>query len=363
MIVHSGDQIWSAVAPLMTGAAVMDVADRARHRVGAGTVGRDNTPPHPRVGGQPRLDRVGWLARSVLHDHAEPWIPFRRRPGLETGASGAAQRGGGAGPQAVVPRPGGPLQGSREAVRRVLARGQDLARGPGGPPGTAACGPHRESPRSSTAQGVGAVARLAVTPEAGPALDAVRIVGWGHASGARPPPAPLGAPAAPRLGGDGAPPLRLPRQGPRGTAPARAPPPLGSRGGRQPGQQRPPPRGDQHGGTRRGRAPPLVVALPAERPLPRAAPRAVDPGARAAQDRGDRRRVAARRPPAHEVAGQQAAVPRAPPRGQPVGVVLLRHGDDGTLGQGGGSPLRRGCLAMSDVAEAPLAVPIFCGSI
>jgi hypothetical protein len=59
-----------------------------------------------------------------------------------------------------------------------------------------------------------------------------------------------------------------------------------------------------------------------------------------------------------EVESQQVAVPRAPPHGPHLGVLLLRNIAEGALGQGGVSSMRRGGVAMAVVAYEHLAVPI-----
>ena len=78
--------------------------------------------------------------------------------------------------------------------------------------------------------------------------------------------------------------------------------------------------------------------------------RAVDTGARAEQDGRDVRRVAARGTQQQNMEAQQVAIPRAPQRGQHLGLLLRRNLDEVRLGHGGVSSLIRGCVAMSDVS-------------
>jgi hypothetical protein len=335
---------------MVAGAAVMDIAERALHGVGAGTIGRQQEPRHPRVGGQPLLHRFGLMDLIVIHDDVEPCIAVRRIAGIELGEQVAEQRVGFAWPQAMVQRPRGQSQGASEVVLLVLARRHDLQLAPLRPPGIPHVGPHMDSEFIRAHQRLAQPPRFVDKADPGQAVHPLGGVVCGHQLGPFPHPAHLVPPAAPRLGRDGDPALSLQGRRQCGTAPAGAAPALGPGRRLEQGHQRPAQRRDPHGRADGWAELAVVVGLQAQGAGAIRPHRAVDTGARAEQDGRDVRRVASRGTQQHHVEGQQVALARAPQRGQHLGLLLLPNLDDSMLGHGGVSSLIRGCLAMSDVS-------------
>jgi hypothetical protein len=70
MVFHISYQIGSSFAPMVTGAAVMHIAERALNRIGPRAVGRQKQQPHARVGGQPLCDSLGLMDLIVIHNDA-----------------------------------------------------------------------------------------------------------------------------------------------------------------------------------------------------------------------------------------------------------------------------------------------------
>jgi len=192
---------------------------------------------------------------------------------------------------------GRPSQRPRQVVLLLRPWGQDGSLGAVGPPGRADCRSQVEIPRVGAAQRRAARAWLADLTEARHPSQAARLMVCGHQVGTLPPPADRVEPASPRRGGDRDPALGRPRPGQGGTPPARAAPTLGPRGGFAPGEPRPASQRDQHRGAHRWEQPPLVVVRQTQGPRLIGAPGPLDAGARAAPDRGARRRVASRGTP------------------------------------------------------------------
>ncbi len=74
MVFHSGHQRWHACAPVVAGAASMDITEDTRKRVGTGTRGRQQEPGQAWVGGQPRLDGLCRVDLIVIHPHVYSWV-------------------------------------------------------------------------------------------------------------------------------------------------------------------------------------------------------------------------------------------------------------------------------------------------
>lgn len=106
MLVTGGRQIWSPLTPMVAGATVMPIAERAFARGRARAVGRPKAPGPPRVGGSPWLPRLGCTALMVIDHHRESAGPLGWRALLEACDQGSAQRVGLARPEAGAPRPG-----------------------------------------------------------------------------------------------------------------------------------------------------------------------------------------------------------------------------------------------------------------
>ena len=151
-------------------------------------------------------------------------------------------------------------------------------------------------------------------PETGQTLDAAGIVVFGSKVGALPHLADLMAPSPHGLRRGCQATCVLQGQGQRGTAPARAAPPIRLRGRLAQGQERPPEHGQQPCAAYRRQKLPIAVGPPPTAALPGGPHGAVDAGARAEQDRGDSRRGESSRAPHHDVEGQQGGVLRAAAR-------------------------------------------------
>jgi hypothetical protein len=248
----------------------------------------------------------------------------------------------------MAPGTGRQLQRSRQVVWLMSPWCHDGQLGALGPPGRADFRSQGDIPRVDDDHRRAALAWREDITEAGPPSHALRSLVLGHQLGTWPPPADRVEPASPRRGGDRDPALGLPRQGPGGPPPARAAPTLGPRGGLEPGDQRPAPPQDQHGGAHGGEKPPLVVVLQAQGPRLIGAHGPIDAGARAAQDGGDLRRVASRGTSSEDMEGQQGAVPRAPECRQYLGWRLQGNLDSRLLWHRGVSSIHE-CMATSHV--------------
>jgi hypothetical protein len=189
MVFPIGHPIGSPLAPMVTRAAVRYITERRLKRVGAGTIGRQQAPRHPRVGGQPLLHRLGLMDCSVIYDHVASPLPFRRIACIDTAEQVAEQRVGCAWLQAMVQRPRGECQGPSAGGLLVLAWGHDRELSPCGHPGTADVGPQVDSQFVSDDHGLTQFEVLEDLAHAGQALDAAGSVVFGHQCGALPHPA------------------------------------------------------------------------------------------------------------------------------------------------------------------------------
>jgi hypothetical protein len=343
-------QIPQPLARVMAGTQVMHIAKGALDRVGARTRGRQQEPGKAGVLSPPWVD--GFRLRNfVVSDHDRNPLDLGGRLGIVQGLHQlSAQRLGLTRSTAVAPGACGRIPCPRQVVILIGPRRHDGQLSACGHPGTTTCDPQVDIQFIGKDHRLPALERLEDIPDAGQPREAVGLMVFGQQCGPLLHPADLVEPAPQRLGGDRDPPLGRQGQGQRGTAPARAAPPVRPRGGFEQGQQRPPECGKQHRGAQRWHEPPLGVVPPAEGTLPRGVHRAVHAGARAEQGRGDVRWSASRGTQQQDVEGQQVAVARTPQRGQHLGVRLRRNIDDSALGHSGVSSLIHGCLATSDVS-------------
>src|SRR5215203_6101225 len=95
-----------------TGAAVMDIAERTRNRVRAGTVGRQKEQSKSRMARPPLLNGFGFMDLIVIHDDIEPRVLLGGITLIEDPEQITTQGIGFARPKAVVQRAGSQIEGS-----------------------------------------------------------------------------------------------------------------------------------------------------------------------------------------------------------------------------------------------------------
>jgi hypothetical protein len=264
--------------------------------VGPRTVGRPHQQGEAWGLRPPRGDGLGLLDRRVSHHDVAP-LAWRGRLGVvESLQALAEQPRGVARPTAVAPGTGRPLPRSREVGLCRGPRGHDGPWEAWRPPGGADLGSQVALQCLSTHHSRAAFELLNARPAVGHAREPRGIVVFGHQWGAFPHPAARMEPTPQRLRRDRQPACALPGQGQRRTTPTGAAPAIGPRGSFAQGQQRPPPRREQHGCPAGWEESAMLVVLQAQRSLPIGPHRAVYTGTRAEEDQGHIGRVASSRP-------------------------------------------------------------------